>query len=152
MTPSVGLYIIIHTSAMATGVATMGRRKIDAHHPLAPERPVQQERERDAEHELKRRGERGEVHGQPQRVPKALVVDEGAPEIGEPHELRARQARGVPGVHAHVEREGDGKDHQDGDDRDGGQGEDRHRVALDESRPPGAGRSQREATSSRSRP
>ena len=34
MTPSVGLYIIIHTSAMATGVATMGRRKIERMIPL----------------------------------------------------------------------------------------------------------------------
>ena len=34
MTPRVGLYIIIHTSAMATGVATMGRRKIDRTKPL----------------------------------------------------------------------------------------------------------------------
>ena len=108
MTPRVGLYIIIHTSAMATGVATMGRRKIDRTKPLAPEGPVQHEGQGDAEQELERGGETGEVHGQPQGVPEAVVLDEGPAEVPEADELRAGQARGVPRVHAHVERVGDG--------------------------------------------
>src|SRR5262245_65612007 len=48
-------------------------------------------------------------------------------------------------MHAHVEGVGHGEGHEEGDGDAGGGGEDRHRVALDEPRPPGAERTQRES-------
>src|SRR5262245_27322333 len=113
-----------------------------SHQPLATERPVQEERERDAEHDLEQRRKGGEVHRETERVPETVVLDERASKVAQADPFRRGDAAREPGVHAHVERVEHRKNHQHEDDGDGGEGEDRRRVALDESRPPGAERRQ----------
>src|SRR5215831_3694239 len=107
-TPMVGLIIVIHTRAIATGVAIIGssiRVRASPRPGKVRNAQAQRHREHDRPHrEYERRDERG---------PESLVPGEELDVILEPDESRAEHARGIPFVEREIGRVDERKDHEE---------------------------------------